>query len=109
MRCPSAKSVSKANEDLPEPDTPVITTSLFLGMATLRFFRLFTRALLMMMLSRGSRSSIGKWEMVRESGFMQPKFSHFYPQNRPGKGFDIFFCVKDNIFSGNKYIELHIG
>jgi len=47
MRCPSAKRVSNANDDLPEPDRPVITTSLFRGMATSIFFRLCTLAPLM--------------------------------------------------------------
>ena len=58
MRCPSAKSVSKAKEDFPEPDRPVTTTNLFLGMATLRLFRLLTRAFLMMIKSFGSRESM---------------------------------------------------
>ena len=57
MRCPSAKSVSKASDDFPEPDKPVITTSLFRGMATLRFLRLLTRDLLITMYWRGSNSS----------------------------------------------------
>jgi hypothetical protein len=59
MRCPSANRVSKASDDFPEPDKPVITTSLFRGMATLRFLRLFTLAPLMIIKSRGSSSSIG--------------------------------------------------
>jgi len=33
--------VSNASEDLPLPDSPVITTNSFLGMETLRFFKLF--------------------------------------------------------------------
>jgi hypothetical protein len=41
--------VSKASDDLPEPDNPVITTSLLRGTSTLMFFRLFTRAPLMEM------------------------------------------------------------
>ena len=36
--------VSKANEDLPDPESPVITTSLFLGRLTSIFFRLWTFA-----------------------------------------------------------------
>src|SRR5258708_17145501 len=39
-RCASAKIVSKASEDFPEPDTPVITTNWFRGMVTVMFFRL---------------------------------------------------------------------
>jgi hypothetical protein len=36
--------VSKAREDLPDPDNPVITTSLFLGIFTSKFFRLCNAA-----------------------------------------------------------------
>jgi hypothetical protein len=36
--------VSKASEDFPEPETPVITTSLSLGIFRLAFFRLCTLA-----------------------------------------------------------------
>ena len=43
-RWPSAKIVSKAKDDLPEPLKPVITVSFFLGIDTLMFFRLCTRA-----------------------------------------------------------------
>ena len=43
-RWPSAKMVSKANDDLPEPLSPVITVNRLRGMATLMFFRLCTLA-----------------------------------------------------------------
>src|SRR5512142_1832939 len=36
--------VSKARDDLPEPLSPVITTSLSRGMSSVRFFRLCSRA-----------------------------------------------------------------
>src|SRR3546814_12542007 len=36
--------VSKASDDLPEPDSPVITTSLLRGRVTSIFFRLCSRA-----------------------------------------------------------------
>src|SRR3989344_1846259 len=36
--------VSNAKEDLPEPERPVITTSLFFGISTSIFFRLWTLA-----------------------------------------------------------------
>src|SRR5579863_10426612 len=36
--------VSKANEDLPEPDSPVKTTNWSRGISTERFLRLWTRA-----------------------------------------------------------------
>src|SRR2546428_721902 len=43
-RCPSAKIVSKANDDFPEPETPVMTTNLFRGTTTSMFLRLCSRA-----------------------------------------------------------------
>src|SRR3954462_4928000 len=43
-RWPSAKIVSNASEDLPEPETPVITTNLFRGTTTSMFLRLCSRA-----------------------------------------------------------------
>ena len=43
-RCPSAKIVSKANDDFPDPLRPVITVRLFRGISTSTFFRLCTRA-----------------------------------------------------------------
>ena len=58
MRCPSAKRVSKAKEDLPEPESPVMTTKAFLGMATLKCFRLLTWAFLIKIKSLGSRKSM---------------------------------------------------
>src|SRR5215470_15433126 len=36
--------VSKASEDLPDPESPVITTSLSRGISTSMFFRLCSRA-----------------------------------------------------------------
>src|SRR5688572_8351935 len=49
--------VSKAREDLPEPLGPVITTSRFLGRATLTFFRLCCAARVTTRLSMVARSS----------------------------------------------------
>src|SRR5919206_4437193 len=43
-RCPSAYSVSKASEDLPEPDRPVNTMSLSRGRSSVTFLRLCSRA-----------------------------------------------------------------
>src|SRR5512139_1582294 len=43
-RCPSAYTVSNASDDLPEPLTPVTTTSLSRGISTSTFFKLFSRA-----------------------------------------------------------------
>src|SRR4051812_24971800 len=50
-RCPSAYRVSKASEDLPDPETPVRITSFFLGISTVTFLRLCWRAPVMMMRS----------------------------------------------------------
>ncbi len=44
LLCPSAKIVSKASDDFPEPETPVITTNLFRGTTTSIFLRLCSRA-----------------------------------------------------------------
>ena len=41
LLCPSAYIVSNAKDDLPEPDKPVKTTSLSLGILKLIFLRLF--------------------------------------------------------------------
>jgi hypothetical protein len=43
-RCDSAAMVAKTSELLPEPETPVKTVSRRLGISTLTFFRLFSRA-----------------------------------------------------------------
>ena len=50
--------VSNARELLPEPETPVITTNLFLGMITSMFFRLCSLAPFMMILLFESSGSI---------------------------------------------------
>ena len=39
-RCPSAYNVSKASEDLPDPETPVMTVRLPIGIVTDTSFRL---------------------------------------------------------------------
>ena len=41
---PSAYNVSNAKEDFPEPESPVITTNLSLGISKLTFFKLWTFA-----------------------------------------------------------------
>src|SRR3989338_3280139 len=51
LRCPSAKIVSKASVDLPDPERPVITVSLFRGMLTSIFLRLCILAPLTVILS----------------------------------------------------------
>src|SRR5438128_2087899 len=55
-RCPSAKMVSKASDDLPEPETPVMTTNLLRGMTTSMFLRLCSRAPRMTMESMVGRN-----------------------------------------------------
>src|SRR5215207_6225899 len=52
--------VSKASDDLPDPDSPVITTSLCRGMSTSMFLRLWTRA---------PRTFIQSWAIARGQGF----------------------------------------
>ena len=42
--CIRDRRVSKASDDFPDPDNPVITTSLLRGISTSMFFRLLTRA-----------------------------------------------------------------
>src|SRR5215510_2642189 len=54
-RWPSAYSVSKARLDFPDPETPVSTTSFFLGISTVTFLRLCWRAPAMMMRSSSMR------------------------------------------------------
>src|SRR3989344_9535576 len=44
LRCPSAKIVSKASEDFPDPESPVKTIILFRGISTLISLRLCVRA-----------------------------------------------------------------
>ena len=48
-RCPSAKSVSKAREDFPLPEMPVMITKRFRGISSVMSLRLLTFAPLMMM------------------------------------------------------------
>src|SRR5579885_883283 len=69
--------VSKASEDLPEPDRPVNTTSLSRGMVTSIFLRLCSRAP-RMEIARASPpflpglSLITGWNVVRTAAFRQP-------------------------------------
>ena len=53
LLCPSAKIVSKAKVDLPEPDRPVNTINLFFGMSKLMFFKLccFAPLIIILLLS----------------------------------------------------------
>ena len=44
LRCPSAKIVSKAREDLPDPERPVNTIKEFRGRSKETFLRLCSRA-----------------------------------------------------------------
>ena len=50
--------MSNAKDDLPEPDSPVITISLFLGMTTSIFFKLWSFAPFIIMFSFGLTSEI---------------------------------------------------
>ena len=51
--------MSNARDDLPEPESPVITMSLSLGSSRSMFLRLWTRAPLMMILSDDIKSGSG--------------------------------------------------
>ena len=51
LLCPSAYIVSKARDDLPEPESPVKTMSLSLGIVKFIFFKLFSLAPLITILS----------------------------------------------------------
>src|SRR3989344_2514443 len=57
LRWPSAKMVSKAKDDFPEPESPVNTTILFRGISTAMFFKLWVRAPFTMILLPSSRFS----------------------------------------------------
>lgn len=54
LLCPSAKIVSNAKEDFPDPESPVNTTILLRGSSKLIFFKLWVRAPRMIILSLGS-------------------------------------------------------
>ena len=82
-RCPSAKIVSKASEDFPDPDSPVKTTIASRGMVRSTFLRLFSRApctrILFRSLARGAagtlvpgRGDIGYPSVTIEIIFYQP-------------------------------------
>ena len=75
---PSAYIVSKAREDFPEPDNPVMTISLSLGSSTSIFFKLFTLAPFItriQLLAPIVRNRKGKYEKelesARKSGFVR--------------------------------------
>ena len=57
---PSAYKVSKANDDFPDPESPVITIILFLGISRLTFLRLCVRAPFIKILSIRFKLSVMK-------------------------------------------------
>ncbi len=57
--CPSAKSVSNANEDFPDPDTPVTAVTRLCGMQREMFFRYFCLAPSTTRDSEGDADAIG--------------------------------------------------
>src|SRR6266567_8877862 len=71
--------VSKASEDLPEPDRPVNTTSWSRGMATSTFLRLCSRAP-RMVIWRASRADLADRSAIRLSGTCESKVMHTAPQ-----------------------------
>src|SRR5690348_13946789 len=88
--------VSKASEDLPDPDRPVITTRLSRGMSTSIFFRLCSRAprtesVLPAILSlmdpdgKGCRTrSDGPRDIVAEADKIDSEKLPMSPRRRPG-------------------------
>ena len=74
LLCPSAYIVSNAKLLLPDPDTPVITISLFLGSSKDTFFKLFSLAPLIIILS-----------------ILPPNFFNILPQNDIFKRVNHFF------------------
>src|SRR5262245_23958594 len=67
-RCPSAYTVSNASDDLPEPLTPVTTTSLSRGISTSTFCRLFSRAPRISMVVRIGRDRAASARLGQEVG-----------------------------------------
>ena len=63
-RCPSAYNVSIASDDLPDPDTPVITINLRRGISTVTFFKLCMRAPLIRMGERSIRGGQRYWQLT---------------------------------------------
>src|SRR3990167_1529844 len=61
LLCPSAKMVSKARDDLPEPERPVKTIIELRGISTVIFFKLCVRAPLTIILSSCSFLDIQFW------------------------------------------------
>jgi hypothetical protein len=70
--------VSKAREDLPDPDKPVITIRLSRGIDKSMFLRLWTLAPLISMLLSGSELFSG---MIFDK-FRGAKLAHFYQDEK---------------------------
>lgn len=64
LLCPSAKIVSKASDDLPDPLRPVITDILFLGISTSTFLRLFCLAPFILMKFKVERVYLKKIKQI---------------------------------------------
>src|SRR5688572_26036541 len=79
-RCPSAKMVSKASDDLPDPDTPVMTTNLLRGTTTSMFLRLCSRA------PRMTMESIGRNQSNSGGGGGVPVLRHVVAESQSRKG-----------------------
>src|SRR5258707_15833324 len=72
--------VSKASEDLPEPDRPVNTTSWSRGMATSTFLRLCSRAP-RMVIWRASGADLAVRSAFSLSGTCESKVNEYGPPN----------------------------
>src|SRR6185295_12684123 len=98
----SAYSVSKASEDLPEPESPVITTSFSRGNSRLMFLRLCVRAPRMRMVGATllfSKADFreGKLATIAPSRRLAPPFpadrtgGRVDPRSQPGQGSGVVY------------------
>src|SRR5581483_8391140 len=78
--------VSKASDDLPDPDTPVTTVKVLCGISKSMFLRLWTRAPRTTMLSVDIFTQ-GRWRVPkhrRSSNFRSTQESLYYTPERAG-------------------------
>jgi hypothetical protein len=91
--------VSKAREDLPEPESPVTTINLFLGILMLIFFKLFCLALIISINS----------EFLAQLSDLSILFFYFVficTNNRKQKYFQEKICQNPKIFDTNYFLIL---
>src|SRR5579864_3595852 len=77
--------VSKANEDLPEPDRPVMTVRVFRGISRLIFFRLCWRAPRITSLVRPMRLNAPSTGALAHNGYTEARITlHNSRENSAG-------------------------